>query len=102
MYSVNSSVSAAGSAQGNATALSSEMNVVTTVGSGEGVKLPTGIAGWSIIITNAGANSLKVYPVSGSTINSLGTDNPLTMPTGNTLLFVSPTTTQWYTPGVNL
>jgi hypothetical protein len=72
--SVGTGITAAGSSQGAGTALTKEMNIVSTVSSGaNGVVLPTAVAGMTVTITNTTANSLLVYPESGGTINSLGT-----------------------------
>ena len=96
--SIGTSISAAGSTQGTATALTKEINVVSTVASGaNGVQLPA-VAGAVIYITNTSANTLNVYPGSGGAINSLSTNVAFTMPgNGATLQFIAPTTSQWYT-----
>jgi len=97
--SVATGISAAGSTQGTATAISKEINIVSTVASGAGVVLPTAVAGMAITITNTSANSLLVYPATGAQINSLGTNIGFTQVSGATLQFVAPTSTQWYTIG---
>jgi hypothetical protein len=97
--SVGTSISAAGSSQGTATAITKEINVVSTVASGAGVVLPTAVAGMVITITNTSANSLLVYPATGGIINSLATNAAFTQPASATLQFIAPTTTQWYTVG---
>ena len=97
--SVGTGITAAGSSQGAGTALIAEMNIVSTVSSGaNGVVLPTAIAGMTVTITNTTANSLLVYPASGGTINSLGTNTAFVQGT-TTIQFIAPTTTQWYTVG---
>jgi hypothetical protein len=55
-------VTAAGTSAGNATELTHVYNNVSTVGSGEGVKLPPTEMGETIIVRNGGANPLTVYP----------------------------------------
>jgi hypothetical protein len=97
--SVGTSIPAAGSSQGTATAITKEINVVSTVASGAGVVLPTAVAGMVITITNTSANSLLVYPATGGIINSLATNAAFTQPASATLQFIAPTTTQWYTVG---
>ena len=97
--SVATGISAAGTVQANATALTKEMNIVSTVASGAGVVMPTAVAGMVLTITNTSANSLLVYPASGGTINSLATNGAFTQVAGATLQFIAPTTTQWYTVG---
>lgn len=97
--SVGTGISAAGTVQGDATAITKEMNVVSTVASGAGVVLPTAVAGMAITITNTSANSLLVYPATNGIINSLSANAAFTQPAGATLQFIAPTTTQWYTVG---
>jgi hypothetical protein len=97
--SVGLSLSANGSTQGTATALTKEINIVSTVSSGQGVILPNGIQGLAITITNASANSLLVYPGIAGSINSLVANSAYTQAAGSTLQFVTGTGTQWYTVG---
>jgi hypothetical protein len=97
--SVGTGISAAGSAQGNATVLTKEFNQVTTVSAGQGVVLPTAVAGMAITITNTSANSLNVYPASSAAINSLSANAALSQAAGSTLQFIAMTSTQWYTVG---
>ena len=99
--SVATSISAAGSTQGTATAITKEIDVVSTVASGAGVILPTAVAGMAITITNTSANSLLVYPATGAQINALGTNVGYAQASGSTLQFVAPTTTQWYSVGAS-
>jgi hypothetical protein len=96
--SVDTAISAAGTVQSDATGLTKEFNIVSTVSTGSGVVLPLAIAGMSITITNTDANALLVYPASGAQINSLGTDASFSQGTA-TIQFIAPTTTQWYTVG---
>jgi hypothetical protein len=95
--SVNAAVSAAGTAQGNATVIASEINVVSTVASGAGVALPTGLAGIRVTLINTSANALLVYPASGGAINSLATNASYSLPASGRLEFVCTSATQWYT-----
>jgi hypothetical protein len=97
--SVGTGISAAGSTQGTATILSKEINIVSTVASASGVQLPTAVAGMVVTITNTNANSLLVYPAASSYINTLAINVGFTQPSGATIQFIAPTTTQWYTVG---
>jgi hypothetical protein len=97
--SVGTAISANGSTQGTATVLTKEMNIVTTVSSGQGVILPNGIAGLMLTITNTSANSLLVYPGIAGSINSLSSNIGYTMQASSTLQFITATGTQWYTVG---
>lgn len=95
--SVSGAVSAAGTVQANSTALTSQINVVSTVASGAGVQLPNTVAGVRITIMNTSANALLVYPPSGETINSLALNAAYSQPAGARLDYVSTSSTQWYT-----
>lgn len=97
--SVNAAVSAAGTNQGTATAITREMNVVSTVATGAGVILPTAVAGMAITLINTSANTLLVYPHVGGDINGGVTNAAFVQPAGATLQFVAPNTTDWYTVG---
>ena len=99
--SVSASVSAAGTVQGNATALTTEFNRVSTVTSGSGVVLPTATAGMAIVIVNTSANTLLVYPASGAAINSLSTNVGYSHQTLATLQYIAISSTQWYTVGAS-
>jgi hypothetical protein len=99
LRSVATGITAAGSTQGTATAITKELNVVSAVASSTGVVLPTAVAGMVITITNTSANSLLVYPATGAAINSLAANVSFTQVSNATLQFIAPTTTQWYTVG---
>jgi collagen type VII alpha len=99
LRSVQTAISAAGSTQGTATAITKDINIVSTVSAGQGIVLPTAVAGMMISVTNTSANSLLVYPATGGTINTLASNAGLTHSAGATLLYIAPTTTQWYTVG---
>lgn len=80
--SISASVTAAGTNQGTATLLASANNVVTTVASGTGVRLPaspTVSASDRIYVANNGANSLACFPPSGGAISSNSTDAAVTI-----------------------
>ncbi len=72
-FTATTAVSAAGTTQGTATALTStsdnQLFEVTTVAASSGVVLPTSTASLHILIVNRGANTLAVYPASTGTIN---------------------------------
>lgn len=89
-------VSAAGTTQGTATLLSSLINRITTVGANAGVVLPASAAGLIITVINSGANTLSVYPDTGSTINGLGTNIPTLLPVGQTVTLFCPVAGSWF------
>jgi len=72
--SCNDNITAAGTVQANATLLTNNINIATTVPVNSGVKLPVAVAGYRIIIRNNTANTLRVYPNTGANING-GTSN---------------------------
>ena len=78
-------VAAAGSAQGDAGALSDGMNYVSAADGTKGVVLPTGTPGRQVRVYNLHAsNGLKVYPHSGGDIND-GTGDAAVTIEGKTL-----------------
>lgn len=68
--SCNDNITAAGTIQSNATLLTDNINIVTTVPVNSGVILPIAVAGYRIIIRNNSANTLRVYPNTGANVNS--------------------------------
>ena len=97
--SVATGISAAGSNQGTATAITKDINVVSTVSAGQGVILPTAVAGMVIIVNNTSATNMSVYPASGAAINSLATNIAFNHIAGGSLQYYAVSTTQWYTVG---
>lgn len=63
-------VSAAGTNQATGTALVSNINNLTTVGSGTGVVLPVAAAGLAVYVFNKGANNVVVYGNGSDTIDT--------------------------------
>jgi hypothetical protein len=97
--SINGAVSAAGTVQGDATALTKEINVVSTVETGAGVVLPAAVAGMVLIINNTSANTLNVYPASGGAINLDSTNAAYLHTSGASIQYYATSGTQWYTVG---
>jgi hypothetical protein len=96
-YGVSSAVSAAGSTQATATALTRPINNITTVPASSGVILPTATPGMRVMVRNATGTTVRVYPNSGAQINTLGTNVQLNLETLANIEFVAFTATQWYT-----
>ena len=72
--SVDALVTAAGTTQGGATALTKTVSIVTTATADQGVVLPTAAAGISATIVNTTAVNIKIYPntsdvIDGGTVN---------------------------------
>jgi len=101
LRSVATGISAAGSTQGTATAITKDINIVSTVSAGQGIVLPTAIAGMVIIVNNTSATSLNVYPATGATINTLSTNTAYTHVAGASLQYFAVSATQWYTVGAS-
>ena len=97
--SINGAVSAAGTVQGDATALTKEINVVSTVATGAGVVLPTAVAGMVLIINNTSANTLNVYPAAGGAVNSGSANAAYSHTSGASIQYYATSGTQWYTVG---
>jgi hypothetical protein len=97
--SVATAINAAGTVQGDATALAKDINVVSTVSAGQGVRLPTAVAGMVIIVNNTSATSLNVYPSTSAAINSLATNAAYTHVAAASLQYYAISATQWYTVG---
>ena len=99
IHSSSDSISAAGSNQGTATALTSEINRVTSVPASTGVRLPNAEGGLIIFVTNTTATSLNVYPNTSDAINSLTVNIAFAHPAGATLQYICTNDTNWYTVG---
>ena len=98
--SITTGITAAGSTQGTATALTKEINVVSTVSSGaNGVVLPTAVAGIVLIVNNTSANTLNVYPATGGAVNSGSTNAAYSHVSGASIQYYATSSTQWYTVG---
>jgi hypothetical protein len=94
--SVTTGISAAGTVQANATAITTDNNIVSTVASGAGVKLPTAVAGMRIYIKNTSANAVLVYPATSAIINSLSTNAAYSQAANASAFYTAATSTQWY------
>lgn len=89
------SITASGSSQSDAAALTSQVNVVTTVAAGSGVILQTSVKS-PVRVLNRGANALLVYPNSGAQIEGAGTNAAVTVAIGGSADFLMASATQWY------
>lgn len=91
-------VTAAGSAQGDAAALSEGLNVVTGADGTKGVILPTAEAGMIVYIKGDTAGVLKVYPAAGAAINAVSANGAMSFASGKIpAILIASTATQWYT-----
>jgi len=100
--SVTDSITAgATQTQAGATALTKDINRVTTVGTdNDGVKLPTASAGLEILIINADAGQdIQIWPNTGDAING-GSANAVdssALGEGATRRYIAMDATNWYT-----
>jgi len=104
-HSSSTAVAAAGTTQGTATALTAQINNVTTgIDGTAGVILPTPIqAGLSIFIRNGSASlSLRIYPHSGGNISGTGVNAAIEIEFATVLEFIAFDTTNWYLPSAVL
>lgn len=100
----------AGGGQANAVQLNAQINNVTTiVTAGDSVKLPppaqtnqfadgpSDNRGVPIIVVNSGANTLAVFPDSGSTINGLAANTSVNVAAGDVVGFWQTSAGAWFT-----
>lgn len=85
-----------GTTQGTANAITLGITTYTTVPSNSGAILPAS-SGARIIVRNAGANTLLVYPPSGQSINSLGTNVAYSQSIGSVVEYIQVGTNAWFT-----
>lgn len=94
---VATSLTAAGTVQGDALGLTHVVNDVTTTASGTGVRF-TDASNWigkTVWVVNYGANTLKLYPATGDEINQRGTNGATTIAAGLSNVCVALTTERW-------
>lgn len=89
-------VAAAGSAQGDAGALTGEINVVSAADATKGVILPTAVAGMVIYVKNNVNAVLKVYPATGGAINAIAANGALSQAALTNAIYIATSATQWF------
>lgn len=85
-------LTAAGTTTADALQLSACYNSISTTASSTGVKLPPTEVGAMVVVYNGGAQTLTVYPATGSTINAAATSLSVTATTRVLLVATSATT----------
>jgi len=94
---VGDTLTAAGTTNANALALSAAINRVTTTAASTGVVLPVPESGSAIVVVNSGANALLVYPGTGAQINALtATTGGFSVAAGGRAMFVGTSSTNWF------
>jgi len=94
--SVSASVTAAGSTQGGATALTKAVSIVTTATADQGVKLPTAAAGISATIVNTTAVNIKIYPNTSDVIDEGTVNVAVNLAPYSSVQLVAQDTQDWY------
>lgn len=98
VYRSSASPAAAGTTVADATPMTAEFNTVTGADGTKGVLLPIAAANEIVTVVNTNAaNALKVYAITGSQINALGSTVAFTVTAGQTATFVGRSATLWYT-----
>lgn len=95
--SITAAVTAAGTDQSGATALTKTFNVVTTATADQGVKLPTSAAGLWYNVVNGTSVNVKIYPNTSGTINDGSVNVAIDLPAGATAQLIGVTTSNWKT-----
>jgi hypothetical protein len=90
-------VTATGSIQGDAAALSVGFNLVADANGTKGVLLPVAAAGKQVRIKNNVNAQLKIWPASDDAINALGANNSMTIAAWTTVTLEAYDGTTWYT-----
>lgn len=95
---VADSLTAAGTTNANALAVSAAINRVTTTAASTGVILLVPEVGAQMVVINSGANALLVYPGgTGVSINALtATTGGFSVAAGGRALFVGTSSTNWF------
>jgi len=94
--SVSATVTAAGSTQGGATALTKAVSIVTTATADQGVKLPTAAAGISATIVNTTAVNIKIYPNTSDVIDEGTVNVAVNLAPYSSVQLVAQDTQDWY------
>ena len=84
---------AVGSAASDALQLSAVWNAITTSSASTGVKLPPTEVGAMVGIRNDSAQTVKVYPATGSTVNAAAASVDLA--TAKTMILFATSATTW-------
>lgn len=95
--SIAATVTAAGTDQSGAAALSKTFSVITGGAANTGVKLPTSAAGLLYTVLNSTSVSIKIYPNTSGTINSGTANAAISIPAGTTTKLVGTDGTNWNT-----
>lgn len=94
---VTDSITASGTTNADAVALSTVINRVTTAAASTGAVLMAPEAGSAVVVINSGANALLVYPSTGASINALtATTGGFSVAAGGRAMFVGLSSSRWF------
>lgn len=95
---VQANIACAGTTQGAATLLTSEICHVATATGGvnDSVRLPLAMAGMNVFVVNRSGATINIYPGSGDTIDDAAANAAVTLATGKSRLLKSIDTTDWF------
>lgn len=92
----SNSGTATGTTRTDALQLSGDFKRLSTVASGTGVILPTGVIGMAITIVHSGANPVKVYANGSETIDGVAGSTGVTLTNGNRCLYWFSAANTWH------
>jgi hypothetical protein len=94
---VATALTATGTTNADALALSATINLVSTTAASTGVRLMLPESGSGVVVINSGANALLVYPGTGAQINALtATTGGFSVAAGGRALFVGTGSANWF------
>ena len=92
---VTSTLTATGTNQGTAAAITSSVTFITSAAAGTGVILPVPDIAERLVIVNHGANPVNVYPASGLTIDGGAANAALALPQGCSVELIGTSSTNF-------
>lgn len=95
VQTTQATLTAGTNAQGQGLITADKVLITTAASNPSGATLPVGILGAEIVVTNTGANPVNVYPAVGGQINTLGVNNPISLPVGQSMTFLAFGATAW-------
>jgi hypothetical protein len=94
---VATALTATGTTNADALALSATINQVSTTAASTGVRLMSPESGSGVVVINSGANALLVYPSTGAQINALTvTTGGFSIAAGGRAMFVGTGSANWF------
>ena len=94
---IEDNVTAAGSAQTDATLVTAAHVIVTSAAAGTGVRLPAAEPGAEVTVKNLGANAVLVYPATGGAINALSANAGFSVAAAGQARFLGRNSLNWVT-----